>query len=57
MVAQAFYQCLGSLCYCHYSVLTNCGGKLPVFFVSLQHDLLLQASCILAVVVCFSIDF
>lgn len=57
MIAQAFYQYLGSLCYCHYSVLANCGRKLPVFFVTLQHDLLLQASYILAVVVCFSIDF
>lgn len=53
MVAQAFHQYLSSLCCCHYSVLTNCGGKLPVFFVTLQHALLLQASYILAVVVLF----
>lgn len=56
MVAQAFYQYFGSLCYSHYSVLTNCGRKLPVFFVTLQHALLLQASYILALVACFSID-
>lgn len=57
MVAQAFYPYLCSLRYCHSSVLTNCGRKLPVFFVTLKHALLLQASYILAVVVCCSIDF
>lgn len=57
MVAQAFYPYLCSLRYCHSSVLTNCGRKLPVFFVTLKRALLLQASYILAVVVCCSIDF
>lgn len=57
MVAQAFSRYLGSLCYCHYSVLTNCGRKLPVFFVTLWRAPLLPASYMLAVVVCCSIDF
>lgn len=57
MVAQAFHQYLSSLCCCHYPVLTNCGRKIPVFFVTLQHALLLKLATYLLWWSCFSTDF
>lgn len=51
MIAQAFYRYLGWLCYCHCSMLTDCGSKLPFFFVTLKHTLLLYASYVLTVVI------